>query len=418
VKKQLLLPIAASRIGPVFCISFFLLPSSFCLSAEPMFTAQSAFGAPATGAVTRIESNGAVVLQGDAPVTIPGPDLIALRRIGKLLPPPPAGPQVVFANGDCLAGEVLAIENDAVRFKANFGPDGVTDLTQELSIPLSALAVLWLQAPPAATGEELARGWARERRRRDMVLSKNGDTRTGIVKQMKSASTFLLLREDEQETRIDPFQLVAIVMNTDLARVLRPRGQYMRLVLANGARIGFASAAADARTLSGKTLFGAEVKIPLEQIVSIDVRQGKAVYVSDLKPKSYEHTPFLGVRWPYEMDRSVAGNALRLAGNAFDKGIGMHSESRLTFDLGGQYHRFEALVGLDDRTGRGGRVKIRVLVDGKDRDIGDPNITSATAPRAVQIDASGGKELTLVVEFGSNGDVCDHVDWADARLVK
>jgi hypothetical protein len=59
-----------------------------------------------------------------------------------------------------------------------------------------------------------------------------------------------------------------------------------------------------------------------------------------------------------------------------------------------------------------------VLVDGKERDVGDPEITSALGARSINVDVGGGNELTLIVEFGSNGDVCDHVDWAEARLVK
>ena len=31
---------------------------------------------------------------------------------------------------------------------------------------------------------------------------------------------------------------------------------------------------------------------------------------------------------------------------------------------------------------------------------------------------TGAKDLTLVVDFGSNGSVQDDVDWADARLIK
>jgi hypothetical protein len=27
-------------------------------------------------------------------------------------------------------------------------------------------------------------------------------------------------------------------------------------------------------------------------------------------------------------------------------------------------------------------------------------------------------EITLVVEFGPGGDIRDHVDWADARVIK
>jgi hypothetical protein len=142
------------------------------------------------------------------------------------------------------------------------------------------------------------------------------------------------------------------------------------------------------------------------------------VYLSDLKPKAHEHRAFLGVKWTYQMDHSASGGSIRLGGSSYDKGIGLHSESRLTFALNGQYRRFEALVGLDDRTGRGGRAIIRVLVDGQAKDIGAPEVTSASAPRPIEVDITGGKELTLVVEFGPGGDVCDDVDWAEARLIK
>jgi hypothetical protein len=409
-----------SRYGE-FMPSITCLLLSLTISAQPIdstFIAKRASAGPAKGNLVRVESDGSVVLDGNGPVTIAGADLISLRRVGKPLPPPPAGPQIVFANGDCLAGQVMAIENGNVRFKAALGSEFGDDDSPVVSIPLSALAAIWFQSPAGDAREQLAVNWARERRRRDSVYSKNGDIRTGIVKEMKSATSPLVLREEDQETRIESSQLVAIALNTDLARSLRPRSQFVRLILANGGRLGMTLVKADVLNLSGRTLFGTDVKIPLERLVCMDVWQGKAEYLSDLKPKSYEHTPYLGVRWPYEMDRSVAGNGIRLGGSAFDKGIGMHSESRLSFNLGGKYKSFDSLVGLDDRTGQGGQVKIRVLVDGKDRDIGGPVFRSSAEPRDVHIDVAGARELMLVVEFGSAGDVCDHVDWADARLIK
>ena len=393
-----------------------ILALALSVSADPpapKFVAHNS-GEPVTGAVQRIDADGSVTLDGEKPAKIPGPDLVSLRRVGVPLPAAPEGRHVTFANGDSLSGEVLAIEDDKVRFKAALGGGGSG--SHEMAAPLSALAVIWFQAPAAEVAEELERKWAGERRRRDVVLAKNGDTRVGTVKEMKPGGP-LVLREDGKETRLDPGQIAAVVMNTDLARTLRPRGQYFRLVLINGARLSLLGATADGSELAGKTLFGADVKIALDQIVSLDVRQGKAVYLSDLKPKSYEHMPYLGVRWPYEMDRSVSGGGLRFGGNAFDKGIGLHSQSRLTFDLGGQYRRFEALVGLNERMGRRGSARIRVLVDGQERDIGARELTAAEA-RPIRVDVAGGKALTLVVEFGAGGDVGDHVDWAEARLIK
>jgi hypothetical protein len=64
-------------------------------------------------------------------------------------------------------------------------------------------------------------------------------------------------------------------------------------------------------------------------------------------------------------------------------------------------------------------VHIRVLVDGKEKDIGwKKELTVSDGPLAVRVDVAKGRELTLEVLFGSLGDVQAHVNWADARLVK
>ena len=387
-------------------------------AAEPKFTVHTAGAPPQTGVLQRIDKDWSVTLTSGSGAA-PGADLLSLRQVGVALPPFPVGPHLVFANGDRLAGEVASVERGEVHFKLSRDRATKLEPGQLMTIPLSALAVIWFRAPPQDSRAEFGRRWTSERRRRDVVLLNNGDTRTGTAIGMRSPTApFILQTGDAKETSIAAGQVVAVAMNTDLARTLRPRAEYGRLVLADGSRLSLLSATADAKTLFGKTLFGAEVKIPLQQIVSLDIRQGKAAYLSDLKPKRYEHTPFLGVRWPYEMDRSVAGRELRLAGNTYDKGVGLHSESRLTFNLAGEYRRFEAIVGLDDLTGQGGSVRVRVLVDGKAREVGDKELTSAAGPRELRVDVAGAKELTLVVEFGSGGDVCDHVNWADAKLIK
>src|SRR5262249_35355962 len=196
--------------------------------------------------------------------------------------------------------------------------------------------------------------------------------------------------------RIEFRKVAALALSTELIRTGRPRGAYGRLVLANGGRLSLASAGGDAERVRGKTLFGADVEIPVERVVALDVQQGRAVYLSDLKPRDYEFTPYLGsVRWPYVRDGSVQGSDLQLGGSTYDKGLGLHSASRLTYDLAGGYRRFEAVVGIDDRAGRRGSVRVRVLVDGKPQDPGGAReLTSrggpVAAPRAVS--RAGGAE--------------------------
>ena len=81
----------------------------------------------------------------------------------------------------------------------------------------------------------------------------------------------------------------------------------------------------------------------------------------------------------------MAGYDLRLAGSTYDKGIGLHSESRLTYALNRNYQWFESLVGLDDQTGRRGSVLIEVLVDGK--------------PQALNIPAKRVEEVRAKIEM-------------------
>jgi hypothetical protein len=158
----------------------------------------------------------------------------------------------------------------------------------------------------------------------------------------------------------------------------------------------------------------------VEHLVSLTLLGGAAEYVSDLKPVDYEFTSFWGnYRWPYRLDAGAGGDEMALGGNVYDRGVGMHAASKLTFDLAGKYRYFDVLAGLDDRLGRRGRVVLDVLVDGKSRDVlNGGELGHRDGPVRLWIDVRGGQTLTLVVRFGQTGDTQAHVNWADARLIK
>jgi hypothetical protein len=99
--------------------------------------------------------------------------------------------------------------------------------------------------------------------------------------------------------------------------------------------------------------------------------------------------------------------------------MGLHADSRLTYDLAGNYHWFEALVGLEElEDGRTGTARVKVLIDGKPRPLDIEELTGKSKPLPIRLDVKGAKELTLVVEFGKRGDVLARVNWIDARLIK
>jgi hypothetical protein len=138
-----------------------------------------------------------------------------------------------------------------------------------------------------------------------------------------------------------------------------------------------------------------------------------------MKPSKVEQTPYLDAMAAPVLDASAKDRDLRVGGGHYDKGIGMHGACRMTFDLRGAYKRFESLVALDDVTGREGRARVQVLVDGKAQQLGlERDLTHRNGPLTVRVDVTGAKQLTLVVDFGERGDVQADVNWVDARLIK
>src|SRR5207248_237931 len=103
-------------------------------------------------------------------------------------------------------------------------------------------------------------------------------------------------------------------------------------------------------------------ELPLEEIAEITIRNGPTVYLSELTPSKYLHTPFLGVSWPLGIDAGITGRQLRLGTDYYDKGLAMHTRSEVTYALAGKYRGLDALVGLEPQAGSLARAKIKVVL--------------------------------------------------------
>ena len=125
---------------------------------------------------------------------------------------------------------------------------------------------------------------------------------------------------------------------------------------------------------------------------------------------------------PAERDRSNGelgandGRTISLDGITYAKGLGVHSDSQVRWQLNGQCGTFSAVIGVDDEVGSNGSVVFQVYVDGAMRYM-SPVMTGSTPARSIQVDVSGGYELGLFVHYGGDGYAFDHADWADARVV-
>lgn len=144
----------------------------------------------------------------------------------------------------------------------------------------------------------------------------------------------------------------------------------------------------------------------------------QSVYVSDLP---YAGAPTNG--WgPVEKDKSNGefaagdGRAIQLNGVTYAKGLGVHANSEITYDLGGQYDRFISDVGVDDEVGTGGSVIFQVWADGVK--LFDSGLMAGPSDtKRVDVDVSNKLRLKLVCLTGGDDGTYDHASWADAKLL-
>jgi len=116
-------------------------------------------------------------------------------------------------------------------------------------------------------------------------------------------------------------------------------------------------------------------------------------------------------------NQSVEGHPLSIGGQIFTNGLGTHATSEFVLEVGGQAVSLSAMVGIDDEVGNGkGSVVFKVLGDTNQVLWESRELHGGDAPEAVNVDLTGVRQLTLLVDGGESIDY-DHADWADAKLV-
>ena len=109
------------------------------------------------------------------------------------------------------------------------------------------------------------------------------------------------------------------------------------------------------------------------------------------------------------------GQPIRIAGQEFSRGLGMHAPALVRFRLGGLCSRFTASVGVDDEEDGLGSVTFEVWADGE-KLFDSGVVTGGTPARVVDLSVAGRNDLRLLVGRAGDGSVSDHGDWGDARL--
>jgi len=144
-----------------------------------------------------------------------------------------------------------------------------------------------------------------------------------------------------------------------------------------------------------------QVKRPVERI--------NGVFLDALEPVSCVQG------WgKLQKNQSVWEKPLTIAGRRFRRGLGTHADSRIVYDVGGRYRRFQSWVGADAASSA--TITFEVWTDGQKR--WESGLMNKQSPaKLVDLDLSEVKNLELVVGHGGDNINSDHADWAEAKLL-
>ena len=370
-------------------------------TAEAVPVEGPAFAAELTG----VDAQWRVTLRtADASRTLPADELVRWGSPAEVR----QGPLVVLADGGLLAAEIIEAD------KATLSVD--SDLFGLVKLPLESLAGVVFQSPSDRQARDaLLDQVAKAAGTTDRIIFANGDQLTGRIDTIKNGT--LKLQADIGPASVEVSRVRVLVFNPALWRRIAPQGLWAIVGFRDASRLAVRRLEVDRQSVSLDLVGGLKLRSGQPQDpVLLEPRAGRVAYLSDRKPSGYKQTPFLDLPWPCQADHNVTGGMLRAGGKPYLKGLGVHSEARLTYLLEKPYRRFQAELAIDDSTQGRGSVQFRVLLDEREK-LRTEIIRGRMPPLPVSIDLAGVKKLELIVDYADRADELDHADWLAARLV-
>ena len=164
---------------------------------------------------------------------------------------------------------------------------------------------------------------------------------------------------------------------------------------------------------------GVSLTVPAGQVRTMDFSLGKVRQLSQLKPSAVQYVPFWDQVWEYRKDVGPLSSPISLGGVAYAKGLSIHSKTKLTFRLQGEYRLFQTVLGIDDLSDDSGTLgDVQLTISGDGKPLLEADVKGTDAPRKVDLNVTGVRELQILVDYGGELDIADWLSLADAKVLK
>ncbi len=194
-------------------------------------------------------------------------------------------------------------------------------------------------------------------------------------------------------------------------------------VYLNGALLGFTPTNGySLRGLDPETTYSVEVKTVWDDGTTSERKAELKFNIKAMLPQEISLSTLEPLRGPgargVEMNRSVLGRPLSIAGTRYEAGIGTRANSEIEYDLKGLFDAFSALVGVDDGTVNDkATAEFIVLGDGKELWRSGP-LKKSDRAKPLKIDLTGVKRLMLRVTGSGDNPIRIQTDWAGTSVTR
>jgi len=378
------------------------------LAAEQSLLVLPTSGAAYSAAIISADDKQVSLRTANATKQVAWQDLV---RLGNFVEPA-HGPLWLVGNGGQLVADVESLADDKLS--------GISPVLGTVAVPLAQLHG-WTRTLPADLTERdrLTRQLTQGTGDTDTIILANGDRLTGTLEAISAEKLTLDTPQGAQSVELD--RVAAVRLNPSLTDFVPLPPRYWIVGLRNGTRLVATSIKLADGKLQFETPFG-KLACAADELTALQPFVEQARFLSDLKPTSFKHLPYLQLAWPLQTDANVLGQPLRVTDAVYLKGLGMHTAARVSYALDKPYRQFQAELAIDDSAGGNGSAACSVFVDdgsGKWQSrYTSPIIRGGMPPVPVRVDLTGAKAISLLADFADNADILDHVNWLDARLVE
>lgn len=379
-------------------------------------------GEPVRGSLVELSPRQVTLGTADGDTTVPIEQVIELRpadpRHDKL-----PGSQVYLTDGSTLSFESLQTAGRELLIRS--------PVYGELKLPLGRVrAIRFGELRPAA--DAWNKLLARKRSKDVLVLPKKNQTgeldpTTGVVGQIGKNKLRFVLGGDE--IPVDLPRVFGVVYANLPVQTQSP------FVVSVGGVDRIAATQVLWRADSDVQIelaAGVRARVAAGYVHAVDCSGGKVRYLDEMQPVFHEFSsvipdPLYEKVFRYRVNETMDGEPLRLGGKTYERGLWIHSKTRLRFATAGEYARFQAVVGIDDKIPRQNDTKARLTIRADDRVVFDEDVRLTDKPRDVSCNIAGAQTLEILVDYGEKRDdgtpplhaaLQDWVDLADARVLK